>query len=98
QWHPALRALRNPAKRQRRVPPDPNRDLPIRRRQRDYVARFEMAALIVKRLTGPVQCQHIERLVEQRVAFLEVDAERAELRLEIAGAHPEHEPTAGQQI
>ena len=39
-----------------------------------------------------------ERLVEQLVALVEVDAEGAELGLQVAGAHAERQPPAGQHV
>ena len=51
-----------------------------------------MQALGVERLARPRLGQHVECLVEQRVALVEVDAEGEELGLVVAGADPEDEP------
>ena len=60
--------------------------------------RVEVTALVAEWLTAPVEWQHVEHLVEQRVALVEVDAERVELRFEVAGADPEDASAARQRV
>ena len=60
----------------------------------DALDRLEVPALVAERLAAPVQRQHVERLVEQVVALFDVDAERAELALQVAGTDAEDESSA----
>lgn len=59
---------------------------------------LEVQTLVADALAGPDHPHDIDGLVEQRVAFLELDAERGELLGEIAGAHTEHDSSAAQPI
>ena len=57
------------------------------------VAGGEVVASVAEGLAGTSARQHVEGLVEQGVALVEVDAEGEELALEGAGTGAEHEPS-----
>ncbi len=57
-----------------------------------------MAALIAERLAAPVEGQCVEHLVEEGVALLEVDAERCELGLLVAGPQAKDESAARKLV
>ena len=58
----------------------------------------EVRALEGDVVGGPDGPDHVERLIEQCGALLEVHAERGELALEIADADGKGEPATGQQV
>ena len=57
-----------------------------------------MGALVVEWLPRPVEGQDIEGFVEEDVALVEVDAQREELRLQVAGADAEYESAVRQLV
>ena len=58
----------------------------------------EVQSLVIRRFAAPRQLHDFEALVEQRVAFVEVDAERLELTGQVARAHAEDEASARQYV
>jgi hypothetical protein len=64
----------------------------------DHVARREVLALVAERIARPVERHHLERLIEQLVALLEVGSQRTEFALQVAGAGAEDEPPVRHPI
>ena len=58
----------------------------------------EVPALVVDGIARPREGEHLERLIDQRVAFVEVDAQREELGLLVARAHPQLDPATREDI
>ena len=61
-------------------------------------ARAEVAALVLERVGREREPDHVDRFVGERVAFVEVDAERGELRFEVAGGDAEDHAALRQRV
>ena len=79
------------------VAPDPDRHVPRLRVHADR-RRGVAAALEAVLVGGPHPAHRFQRLVEQLVAPLEVDAERAVLAAQVPGRDREREPASGQHV
>ena len=98
--HPAVAAGRRATTGELRVAADPDRRVRLARglRVRGDAAGREVAALVAHLVAGEDRVDHVERLVEERVALVEVDAERRVLRAQVARRGPEDETPLGEHI
>ena len=95
---PPLPVAGDPLARQPAVPADPDRG----KRVRFGVGRLSLGGerrpLVSEVVLGPDAQDHLDGLVEERVALIEVDAESVVLRPQIAGGDGEREPPAGERV
>ena len=100
QRQPAVAEAGGASQRACRVAAHPHRRTGLlhRRRSHGVPARFEAVTGEAHRLTRPRRGDRGDRLVEAVVAVLEVDAEGAELPLEVARADTEVEPPTGEHV
>ena len=100
QRRPAVAPTRDPVEHDLGVPTEPEPRVRLRHRTGldDLADRLEVAAVVGEVVGRPDPLQYLDRLVEEGVALLEVDAERGELRSEIAGAEREDRPPAGEYV
>ena len=68
------------------------------RRPHRRAAGAEVAADGLDLAVGPDASHHVDRLVGELVALVEVDAERGELRLQVAGRDAEDHPSAREHV
>src|SRR5690606_31804399 len=94
--NPAVRVLDRAPHRAPSVAADPDRRSrrAVRTRVEDDVAEREPASVRLGGLAAPQRLQDLDRLVGERAPRREVDAERAELGLEMSRSDADHEASA----
>ena len=100
QGHPSCVMRRHPTQGELAVSAEPQgrvRSLHRRRIARDPPGR-DPETFERHRLAGPRQLHGLQGLVEERVAYVEVDAQSSELRLHVPGTHAQFDPSARQRV